>query len=161
MKVSIKKLLKNDSVVEWCWIFILLGIIFLVLNLGFGITISKTKIYHGRNYFLAYSEAAIIFISILVAGIRFFWLKKKISCGTQLTATVKDLLEKKSFWKRSSDLFLLLSFEMGGSNFEKEVPVKYSSDLKKILEKGSTTILVKDPDAEKIVLLELICDLEF
>jgi hypothetical protein len=50
---------------------------------------------------------------------------------------------------------------MGGSNFEKEVPVKYSSDLKKILEKGSTTILVKDPDAEKIVLLELICDLEF
>ena len=49
---------------------------------------------------------------------------------------------------------------MGGSNFEKEVPVKYSSDLKKILEKGSTKILVKDPDAEKIILLELYSDTE-
>ncbi|MCR5319470.1 MAG: hypothetical protein K6E22_14720 [Treponema sp.] len=161
MRVSVKKLLKNDSVVEWCWIFILLGIIFLVLNLGFGITISKTKIYHGRNYYIANFEVAIILISLLVASIRFFWLKKKITGGNQVTAIVNNLLEKKSFWKKNADLFLKLSFEMNGANFEKEVPVKYSSDLKKILEKGSTAILVKDPDAEKIVLLELICDLDF
>ena len=49
---------------------------------------------------------------------------------------------------------------MNGANFEKEVPVKYSSDLKKILEKGTTTILVKDPDAEKIILLELYSAVE-
>ena len=161
MKLSIKKLLNNDSVIEWCGIFILIDIIFLVLNLGFGITVSKTKVYHERNYYIANFEVAIILISLLVASIRFFWLKKKISSGTQLTATVKDLLEKKSFWKKNADLFLKLSFEMNGANFEKEVPVKFSSDLKKILEKGSTKILVKDPGAEKIVLLELICDLDF
>ena len=96
-----------------------------------------------------------------MASIRFFWLKKKITGGNQVTAIVKNLLEKKSFWKTNADLFLKLSFEMNGANFEKEVPVKFSSDLKKILEKGSTAILVKDPDAEKIVLLELICDLDF
>ncbi|MBR0125992.1 MAG: hypothetical protein IJM03_11635 [Treponema sp.] len=161
MKLSIKKLLNNDSVIEWCGIFILIDIIFLVLNLGFGITVSKTKVYHERNYYIANFEVAIILISLLVASIRFYWLKKKISCGTQVTAIVKNLLEKKSFWKTNADLFLKLSFEMDGANFEKEVPVKFSSDLKKILEKGSTKILVKDPGAEKIVLLELICDLDF
>ncbi|MBQ3650283.1 MAG: hypothetical protein II957_08795 [Treponema sp.] len=131
------------------------------MNLGFGITVSKTKVYHERNYYIANFEVAIILISLLVASIRFYWLKKKISCGTQVTAIVKNLLEKKSFWKTNADLFLKLSFEMDGANFEKEVPVKFSSDLKKILEKGSTKILVKDPGAEKIVLLELICDLDF
>ncbi|MBP5575508.1 MAG: hypothetical protein J6X67_01905 [Treponema sp.] len=161
MKLSIKKLLNNDSVIEWCGIFILIDIIFLVLNLGFGITVSKTKVYHERNYYIANFEVAIILISLLVASIRFFWLKKKITGGNQVTAIVKNLLEKKSFWKTNADLFLKLSFEMNGANFEKEVPVKFSSDLKKILEKGSTAILVKDPDAEKIVLLELICDLDF
>ncbi|MBP5697415.1 MAG: hypothetical protein J6X11_12335 [Treponema sp.] len=161
MKLSIKKLLNNDSVIEWCGIFILIDIIFLVLNLGFGITVSKTKVYHERNYYIANFEVAIILISLLVASIRFFWLKKKITGGNQVTAIVKNLLEKKSFWKTNADLFLKLSFEMNGANFEKEVPVKFSSDLKKILEKGSTKILVKDPDAEKIVLLELICDLDF
>ncbi|MBP5748071.1 MAG: hypothetical protein J6W63_06875 [Treponema sp.] len=131
------------------------------MNLGFGITVSKTKVYHERNYYIANFEVAIILISLLVASIRFFWLKKKITGGNQVTAIVKNLLEKKSFWKTNADLFLKLSFEMNGANFEKEVPVKFSSDLKKILEKGSTKILVKDPDAEKIVLLELICDLDF
>ena len=160
MKLNIKKLLNNDSVIEWCGIFILIDIIFLVLNLGFGITVSKTKVYHERNYYIANFEVAIILISLLVASIRFFWLKKKITGGNQVTAIVKNLLEKKSFWKTNADLFLKLSFEMNGANFEKEVPVKYSSDLKKILEKGTTTILVKDPDAEKIILLELYTAVE-
>ena len=163
MKVSIKKLLKNDSVVEWCWIFILIDIIFLVLNLGFGITVSKTKVYHERNYFIANLEVAILFIILLVAIIRFFWLYKKIHSGKKVSARVNGMsvLENESFWKKRKENSLQLSFEMDGANFEKEVPVKYSSDLKKILEKGSTKILVKDPDAEKIVLLELICDLDF
>ena len=160
MKLSIKKLLNNDSVIEWCGIFILIDIIFLVLNLGFGITVSKTKVYHERNYYIANFEVAIILISLLVASIRFFWLKKKITGGNQVTAIVKNLLEKKSFWKTNADLFLKLSFEMNGANFEKEVPVKYSSDLKKILEKGTTTILVNDPNAEKILLLELFADVD-
>lgn len=160
MKLNIKKLLNNDSVIEWCGIFILIDIIFLVLNLGFGITVSKTKVYHERNYYIANFEVAIILISLLVASIRFFWLKKKITGGNQVTAIVKNLLEKKSFWKTNADLFLKLSFEMNGANFEKEVPVKYSSDLKKILEKGTTTILVRDSWAEKILLLELFADVD-
>lgn len=160
MKLNIKKLLKNDSVINSCLIYFLIDFFFLVLNLGFGITVTKRKIYHERNYFIANLEVAILFITLLVAIIRFFWLKKKISGGNQVTAIVKDLLEKKSFWKKNADLFLKLSFEMNGANFEKEVPVKYSSDLKKILKKGSTAILVKDPDAEKIILLELYTAVE-
>ena len=160
MKLSIKKLLNNDSVIEWCGIFILIDIIFLVLNLGFGITVSKTKVYHERNYYIANFEVAIILISLLVASIRFFWLKKKISGGNQVTAIVKNLLEKKSFWKTNADLFLKLSFEMDGANFEKEVPVKFSSGIREILEKGTTTILVRDSWAEKILLLELFADVD-
>lgn len=162
MKLSIKKLLKNDSVINSCLIYFLIDLFFLVLNLGFGITVTKRKIYHERNYFIANLEVAILFITLLVAIIRFFWLYKKIHSGKKVSARVNGMsvLENESFWKKRKENSLQLSFEMNGANFEKEVPVKYSSDLKKILEKGTTTILVKDPDAEKIILLELYTAVE-
>ena len=162
MKLNIKKLLKNDSVINSYLIYFLIDLFFLVLNLGFGITVTKRKIYHERNYFIANLEVAILFITLLVAIIRFFWLYKKIHSGKKVSARVNGMsvLENESFWKKRKENSLQLSFEMDGANFEKEVPVKYSSDLKKILEKGTTTILVRDSWAEKILLLELFADVD-
>ena len=161
MKLSIKKLIKNDFVLEWCWIFILLSLIFLVLNLGFGINITKRKIYHERNYFVAYFEAAIILLCLVVAIIRIFWLKKKISGGKQVYASVTGLREEKATWKKGASYFLGLSFDIDENHFEKDRPVNASSDIAKMVEKGSTRILVKDSEAEDIVLLELFCDMDF
>lgn len=162
MKLSIKKLLKNDSVINSCLIYFLIDLFFLVLNLGFGITVTKRKIYHERNYFIANLEVAILFITLLVAIIRFFWLYEKIHSGKKVSARVNGMsvLENESFWKKRKENSLQLSFEMDGANFEKEVPVKFSSGIREILEKGTTTILVRDSWAEKILLLELFADVD-
>ena len=136
-------------------------LVFLVLNLGFGITITKRKIYHERNYFLAYFEAALILVCLVVAIIRFVWLKKKISGGKQVHASVTGLREEKATWKKGASYFLGLSFDIDENHFEKDRPVNASSDIAKMVEKGSTRILVKDSEAEDIVLLELFCDMDF
>ena len=162
MKLNIKKLLKNDSVINSCLIYFLIDLFFLVLNLGFGITVTKRKIYHERNYFIANLEVAILFITLLVAIIRFFWFYKKIHSGKKVSARVNGMsvLENESFWKKRKENSLQLSFEMDGANFEKKVPVKFSSGIREILEKGTTTILVRDSWAEKILLLELFADVD-
>ena len=96
-----------------------------------------------------------------MAIIRFFWLKKKISGGRQVNASIQGLRTKKSIWKRRNSNYLKLSFDIDEKHFEKEVSVEFSSELSKMLEKGSTKILVKGSEAKKIILLELICDVDF
>lgn len=72
-----KRLFKNDSVIESCIMFFFIDLILLVLNLGFGITVTKGKIYHERNYFIANLQVFILFITLTVAIIRFLRLKNK------------------------------------------------------------------------------------
>ena len=76
-------------------------------------------------------------------------------------ATVRGELEKESLWKKDTGLFLHLSFDMDGNHFERKIFAEYSTSLVTILEKGSTKVLVKDPEAKRIVLPELVPDEDF
>ena len=97
---------------------------------------------------------------MVVVIIRYFWIQKERPAGKQVSASITGTHGKKHFWEKDEGLFLELSFDMDGKHFEREVFAEYTPGLVNILEKGSTTILVKDPDAEKIILLELYTAVE-
>jgi len=77
MRVSIKEAIKKDHVIKVVGTLILVYSFLLAVNLGFGITVTKGKIYHERNYFIANLQVFILFITLTVAIIRFLWLKNK------------------------------------------------------------------------------------
>ena len=160
MKLDIKKLIK-DPVIKSCCTFIFFISLFLVLNLGFGVAITRREISFERNYSLANWHAVILFVLIVVVIIRFFLIQKERPAYREVLATVRGELEKESLWKKDTGLFLHLSFDMDGNHFERKIFAEYSTSLVTILEKGSTKVLVKDPEAKRIVLPELVPDEDF
>ena len=160
MRVSIKEAIKKDPVIRFVGTLILIYSFLLAVNLGLGITVNKKGIHLERDYFEANAQVVILFILIVVVIIRFFWIQKERPAGKQVVASVMGSHGKKHFWEKDEGLFLELAFDMDGKHFESEVFAENTTGLVKIFEKGSTTILVKDPGAERIVLLELIADVE-
>ena len=160
MRVSIKEAIKKDPVIRFVGTLILVYSFLLAVNLGLGITVNKKGIHLERDYFEANAQVVILFILIVVVIIRYFWIQKERPAGKQVSASITGTHGKKHFWEKDEGLFLELAFDMDGKHFEREVFAEYTPGLVNILEKGATTILVKDPDAEKIILLELYSDTE-
>ena len=160
MRVSIKEAIKKDPVIRFVGTLILVYSFLLAVNLGLGITVNKKGIHLERDYSEAIWQVVVVFISMVVVIIRYFWIQKERPAGKQVSASITGTHGKKHFWEKDEGLFLELSFDMDGKHFEREVFAEYTPGLVNILEKGSTTILVKDPDAEKIILLELYTAVE-
>ena len=160
MRVSIKEAIKKDPVIRFVGTLILVYSFLLAVNLGLGITVNKKGIHLERDYSEAIWQIVVVFISMVVVIIRYFWIQKERPAGKQVSASITGTHGKKHFWEKDEGLFLELSFDMDGKHFEREVFAEYTPGLVNILEKGSTTILVKDPDAEKIILLELYTAVE-
>lgn len=160
MRVSIKEAIKKDHVIRRFGTIILANSFLLASNLVFGITVDKKGIHLESDYLVASIQIVILFVSLLVVIIRYFWIQKERPAGKQVSASITGTHGKKHFWEKDEGLFLELSFDMDGKHFEREVFAEYTPGLVNILEKGATTILVKDPDAEKIILLELYSDTE-
>ncbi len=149
MRVSIKEAIKKDHVIRRFGMIILANLFIFTANF-----------FVENDYFVASLNLLILFISMVVVIIRYFWIQKERPAGKQVSASITGTHGKKHFWEKDEGLFLELSFDMDGKHFEREVFAEYSSGLVNILEKGTTTILVKDPDAEKIILLELYTAVE-
>lgn len=160
MRVSIKEAIKKDPVIRFVGTLILVYSFLLAVNLGLGITVNKKGIHLERDYSEAIWQIVVVFISMVVVIIRYFWIQKERPAGKQVSASITGTHGKKHFWEKDEGLFLELAFDMDGKHFEREVFAEYTPGLVNILEKGATTILVKDPDAERIILLELYSDTE-
>ncbi|MBO4387096.1 MAG: hypothetical protein J5817_08810, partial [Treponema sp.] len=156
MKKDIKKLIKDDSLVRYCCSVIFFLVLLLVLNLGFGVVVTKKGVYFERDYLTANFNVIILFVFIVTLIIRIILIVNEDPYEREVLASVKGELEKESFWKKDTGLFLHLYFDMDGSHFEREVFAEYSTSLVNILEKGTTKVLVKDPEAKKIILPELV-----
>ena len=149
MRVSIKEAIKKDHVIRRFGMIILANLFIFAANF-----------FVENDYFVASLNLLILFISMVVVIIRYFWIQKERPAGKQVSASVTGTHGKKHFWEKDEGLFLELAFDMDGKHFEREVFAEYTLGLVNILEKGATTILVKDPDAEKIILLDLYSDTE-
>lgn len=151
MRFSLFKAIRNDRLLNNVAEFAAIVLIFLVLNLGFGINITKSKVYFERNFFIARFEVAALFILALIIAFRVLRILHLFRTGEKVSARV---LGKDDFLKCKSSL--RVSFEMNGEQMSEEIVVENTTAADNLAERGDATLFVSKKNPRRAIVADLL-----